>query len=49
MSQPILHSIFNFTKNYKDPFNKLPLDQKNENTIYIFIIREELNHYQKKK
>ena len=31
MSVQNLQSIFNFTKNYKDPLNKLPLDEKNEN------------------
>jgi len=31
MSDKILHSIFEFTKNYKDPGNNNPLDQKNSN------------------
>ena len=31
MSQQILQSIYNFTKNYKDTINNKPLDENNDN------------------
>ena len=57
MSAKNLQSIFNFTKNYKDPSNKLPLDEKNENlqvvekngmvNISLTVSKEYLEDYKK--
>ena len=35
MSDNILYLIYEFTKNYKDPINKLPFDEKNRNIQVI--------------
>ncbi len=57
MSDKILQSIFEFTKNYKDPVNNNPLDQKNSNiqvvekdgkvNIILSITHQYLEDYQK--
>ena len=57
MSDKILQSIFEFTKNYKDPANNNPLDQNNSNmkvvekegnvNIILSITNEFLDEYQK--
>ena len=57
MSDKILQSIFEFTKNYKDPANNNPLDQKNSNiqvvekdgnvNIILSITHQYLEDYQK--
>jgi len=57
MSDKILQSIFKFTKNYKDPANNNPLDQKNSNiqvvekegnvNIILSITNQYLEDYQK--
>ncbi len=57
MSDKILQSIFEFTKNYKDPANNNPLDQKNSNiqsvekdgnvNIILSVTSEYLKDYQK--
>jgi len=57
MSNKILQSIFEFTKNYNDPTNNNPLDQKNSNiqvvekngnvNVSLSIINENLKDYQK--
>ena len=57
MSDKILQSIFEFTKNYKDPVNNNPLDQKNSNiqvvekdgnvNIILSITHQYLEEYQK--
>tara|TARA_B100000959_G_C14897855_1_gene589551 strand:- start:286 stop:1326 length:1041 start_codon:yes stop_codon:yes gene_type:complete len=57
MSDKILHLIFEFTKNYKDPNNKLPLDEKNGNiqvvekngnvNISLYVTNEQLEEYKK--
>jgi len=57
MSDKILQSIFEFTKNYKDPANNNPLDQKNSNiqvvekegnvNIILSITNQYLEDYQK--
>ena len=57
MSDKILQSIFEFTKNYKDPANNNPLDQKNSNiqvvekdgnvNIILLITNQYLEEYQK--
>jgi len=57
MSDKILQSIFKFTKNYKDPANNNPLDQKNSNiqvvekdgnvNIILSISNQNLEDYQK--
>jgi len=57
MSDTILQSIFEFTKNYKDPANNNPLDQKNSNiqvvekggnvNIILSITNQYLEDYQK--
>ena len=57
MSDKILQSIFEFTKNYKDPTNNNPLDQKNSNiqvvekngnvNVSLSITNQYLGDYQK--
>ena len=57
MSDKILQSIFEFTKNYKDPENNNPLDQKNSNiqlvekdgnvNIILSVTNQYLEDYQK--
>ena len=57
MSDKIIQSIFEFTKNYKDPANNNPLDQKNSNiqvvekdgnvNIILSITHQYLEEYQK--
>jgi len=57
MSDKILQSIFEFTKNYKDPANNNPLDQKNSNiqvvekngnvNVSLSITNQYLEDYQK--
>ena len=57
MSDKILQSIFEFTKNYKDPANNNPLDQKNSNiqlvekdgnvNIILSVTNQYLEDYQK--
>ena len=57
MSDKILQSIFEFTKNYKDPSSNIPLDQKNSNiqvvekdgnvNIILLITNQYLEEYQK--
>ena len=57
MSDKILQSIFEFTKNFNDPANNNPLDQKNSNiqvvekngnvNVSLSITKEYLTDYQK--
>ena len=57
MSDKILQSIFEFTKNYKDPMNNNPLDQKNSNiqivekdgnaNVILSVTHQYLEDYQK--
>ena len=57
MSDKILQSIFEFTKNYKDPANNNPLDQNNSNiqlvekdgnvNIILSVTNQNLEDYQK--
>ena len=57
MSNKILQSIFEFTKNYKDPANNNALDQKNSNiqlvekdgnvNIILSVTNQYLEDYQK--